>query len=494
MRRALLAGLLVALVAPLGASARTTHIYLLPNWMPKPYFARGDYLFVGAENFLPHALCHKKASFKFIDSSGKILLKTSITPKFNEVVQGEAYPVNLGAIPYNTAFGKATIKSRQHCSVGTASGKTHLTMLDVLGDRPLFTVNSVSDTLGGGVSTLKFTLDKGAAITAWVEWEFLPGNWQEIAHIQRYLSYIHAGSFNEKWRAKVGSAVPPGHYRFVTEVRALATPLDSDPLTTVKTEFSVGSELGKGQLTGAIDGQVNHAGSLIVADSGGNRLQAFDSFGAQLGTFQPGLQRPSDIAFGADDTMYVCDRSNSRVAHLAANGGFLSSFGSAGSGPGQFSAGHGPQGIAATSLNGGRLYVVDGDLPRIQAFDFAGTLKSTISGGGLNDPISVAVAGDGSLWVADPTTRKVFHFSAAGAALGSISVSSPWAVEVDPAGRVLVTDLSGKDVQVYGGTGTLITTIGNGLLDHPGGLAAWGTAGDFAVVDQTRVVHFRLPG
>lgn len=80
---------------------------------------------------------------------------------------------------------------------------------------------------------------------------------------------------------------------------------------------------------------------------------------------------------------------------------------------------------------------------------------------------ALAVAPDGSVYVADETGRLVEHFASNGALLGSWSVvpefqnnpNSPQAIAVDRAGDVYVTILLGSKIWVFNSTGQLIRTI-----------------------------------
>ena len=70
------------------------------------------------------------------------------------------------------------------------------------------------------------------------------------------------------------------------------------------------------------------------------------------------------LAVNTDDLLLVCDMSNNRVQVVTPNGEFITSFGSVGSGKGQFSL---PRGITATP--DGRVFIADYNNHRIQVFE-----------------------------------------------------------------------------------------------------------------------------
>src|SRR5262249_40185946 len=82
---------------------------------------------------------------------------------------------------------------------------------------------------------------------------------------------------------------------------------------------------------------------------------------AQRGTYN----RPTDVAWGPDGSIFVADGyNNSRVVKLAPDGTWLKEYGSYGSGDGQFNTVH------SIAAGYGHVYVADRANRRIQVFDY----------------------------------------------------------------------------------------------------------------------------
>jgi hypothetical protein len=84
------------------------------------------------------------------------------------------------------------------------------------------------------------------------------------------------------------------------------------------------------------------------------------------------FNRPTDVAWDAQGNIFIADGyGNARVAKFDKNGVFVKTWGSLGSGPGQFNTVH----SIAVDV-GGNVYVGDRGNRRIQVFDNNGTLKT----------------------------------------------------------------------------------------------------------------------
>ena len=264
---------------------------------------------------------------------------------------------------------------------------------------------------------------------------------------------------------------------------------------------------------------IDSKGNLWVADGQNSRFQIFAPDGTFLDSWgTPGRgegefdftnqdRDPSGaVAFDPAGNIYVADPGNHRVQKFDPNRLFLSSWGSEGTGPGQFLH---PYDIAIDAV--GRVYVIDDGRDDIQVFDGHGQLLATIAGPGIGegrlfDTGSLAIAPDGSVWVADWGNYRVQKFSPDGAFLLAIgepgltegTFNGPVDVAVDPQGHVFVVDTGNYRVQVFDQDGRFLTAFGSygtdaGEFATPVGIAV-DADGNLYVSDAglDRVTRFAL--
>ena len=100
------------------------------------------------------------------------------------------------------------------------------------------------------------------------------------------------------------------------------------------------------------------------------------------------FNRPSDVTWDRAGNVYVADGfgSNNRIAKFTKDGDFVKTWGSTGTGPGQFDS---IRGIVSDAA--GNLYVADAGNNRIQVFDGEGTFKSQIAG--VGSPKALCITG-----------------------------------------------------------------------------------------------------
>ena len=130
---------------------------------------------------------------------------------------------------------------------------------------------------------------------------------------------------------------------------------------------------GDGNFTSPSGVAVDSTGDVYVADSGNSRIQKFTptgsfitkwgSLGTGDGQFGATTTTTLDLAIGSSDNVIVVDPTNNRVQKFRPIGTFITKWGTAGSGNGQFTL---PSGVAISSAD--EVYVVDSGNSRVERF------------------------------------------------------------------------------------------------------------------------------
>lgn len=139
------------------------------------------------------------------------------------------------------------------------------------------------------------------------------------------------------------------------------------------------------------------------------------SFPAKPGIRDAEIQRfnrPTDIAFGPDGSIYVTDGyGNSRVVKFARDGTFLTTWGRKGAGEGEFNT---PHSIVVDRR--GRVYVGDRENYRIQIFDAGGKFLEQWKHVGA--PWGLDLTPEQELYMADGYNNRVLKLDLEGNVLG----------------------------------------------------------------------------
>ncbi len=257
---------------------------------------------------------------------------------------------------------------------------------------------------------------------------------------------------------------------------ALAPAASAAPKPVLTTFGQEGS--GDGQFSVAGGAAVNQAtGDVYVVDVGNDRVQRFDADGNYLSQFGSSGSGDGEFAFivfeagevgiavAPDGSVYVADVGNNRVQRFTAAGTYVSQFGTAGAGDGQFAS---PIGVGVDPADGDVL-VADRDNSRIQRFSAAGAYESQFDGADgdpLAAPTRVAVDGTGAIYVLEQFSR-VQKFDAAGENPApfafDVLTTAPHELAIDPANdRVLIAQWDSSfefvDVLEFDPDATLLET------------------------------------
>ena len=215
-----------------------------------------------------------------------------------------------------------------------------------------------------------------------------------------------------------------------------------------------------------------------VFSASGEKLRSFGSRGSGQGQFEG----PPGVAVDGAGNIFVADNRNHRIQKFTPEGQFLAAVGTEGSGHLQFNH---PRGIAFNASNN-KLYVTEGDHVQILNSDL--TFSSTFGklGSGRNEfhfPWGIACDKTGKVYVADHSNDRIQVFTAEGEFLrmfgkygkGSGELIHPVGVAVDSSDMVYVSDQGDHRVSMFTNEGVFVRSFGSkgnqlGQFSYPYGL------------------------
>lgn len=208
---------------------------------------------------------------------------------------------------------------------------------------------------------------------------------------------------------------------------------------------------------------VEPAQTLLVTDRARRSVVRFDAAGRLLAEWGPQLAggvvlgEPAGVA-AAGDRRYVLDRDTPRILRLDPGGRLQGVI------PLQQYGTYGLNGLAVDA--GGRLYAADTGRNRILVLGPAGQFLRELRGSGgslgpLVQPMALAFAPGGSLFVADWENARVVRFDPGLQPADAWPAGGrPFGIAVDALGRVFVPDAENRRVRVYTPRGTPLGELG----------------------------------
>ena len=237
---------------------------------------------------------------------------------------------------------------------------------------------------------------------------------------------------------------------------------------------------------------INQQGQVVVVEYGGKCVSIFNLTGEKIRSF--GSRGSGDgqfnsqhygVAIDDDGNLLVVDGQNHRIQKFSSDGRFIAAVGTRGSGQLQFSI---PIGIK-TNPQTKRVYVVDQWNNRVQVLQpnltFFFSFSSHGNGPGqLTNPWDVAFDSANNVYVADWNNGRIQVFSENGEFLRQIGrsgtgqgeLSNPAAITIDNEDKIYVTENGNHRVSVFTSDGGYLTSFGshgNGpqQFQYPRGIA-----------------------
>ena len=229
---------------------------------------------------------------------------------------------------------------------------------------------------------------------------------------------------------------------------------------------------------------VNQRGEVVVTEGDIHRVSVFSPNGKKLRSFgtrgsgQGQFKYPRGVTLDGEGNILVADIDNNRIQKFTAEGQFLAMYGG-----GAMRLKH-PTDIAFNTSNS-KVYVVDRNY-RIQVLNsdltFCNTFGNQGSDKGLfNDPWGIACDSTGKVYVADMSNHCIQVFTAEGTFVrmfgrrgkGRGELDGPFYVAVDTSGMVYVSEYNNNRVSVFTSEGQFVMSFGKRGVEFqvPHGLA-----------------------
>ena len=214
---------------------------------------------------------------------------------------------------------------------------------------------------------------------------------------------------------------------------------------------------------------------IVVSELGGNFISILTPEGEKISTFGTAgsgngqFNNLYGVAVDQDDNIYVADFNDHRVQKFTSEGNFVATVGGQGSNNLQF---YHPFGICFNKRNN-NLYVCDQSNHRIQVLSTDLTFKNSFStrgnaNGQFQNPLCAAFDDANNLYVTDRNGHRVQVFTADGRFLRTFTnkangkkLKSPYAIAIDSSNTVYVSENGPHSVSVFTSQGDYITSFGS---------------------------------
>jgi sugar lactone lactonase YvrE len=193
---------------------------------------------------------------------------------------------------------------------------------------------------------------------------------------------------------------------------------------------------------------VNSVGEIIISDILARKVLIYSQAGQYSRQVTGDLIAPCGLSVDKDDHIYICDAGTCSVTVTDKAGVVLRSFGSKGTGPGQFSGWP----FYVTIHND--LVLVSDRYGRLYEFTRTGSFNKMAYTGVVHYAGGLAVDRSGDLVVVDGPSVSVLRGDSVVGSVGESGdkpwqLSDPWGVAITKAGQIVVTDWNHHNLLVY---------------------------------------------
>ena len=186
---------------------------------------------------------------------------------------------------------------------------------------------------------------------------------------------------------------------------------------------------------------VDDNGDVYIAAYYGHSIDVFNQHGTKLRTFGSNgsgdgqFNYPSDIAVRGN-VLYVLEQNNHRIQKVTTSGQFISKFGTYGSGDGQLNT---PRGICLDQ--NGRIFVSENSGNRVSVFEPDGSFAYHITAN-LSAPWGLTFDPSGNLHVCNYVSKYVSIFTPEGRYISQYAsqVTSPAGIAIDKEGYTFIAE------------------------------------------------------
>ncbi|HKC78803.1 MAG TPA: 6-bladed beta-propeller [Nitrosopumilaceae archaeon] len=219
---------------------------------------------------------------------------------------------------------------------------------------------------------------------------------------------------------------------------------------------------------------IDSSDNIYVVDSGNSQIKKFDSTGKLLlswGSFGSGngqFRNPSGILVD-QKYVYITDTGHAQIQKFDKNGNFVLAWGTYGEIPGMF---HTP--IALAEDRNGDIFVLDSGTNKIQIFDINGKYKGELhpvltNGGNFTATNSIVFDSQNNFYVVTSDTNRILkynnnkdfinYFGSTGTEEGRFN--NPNSIAVDSNGYIYVADTNNYRIQKFDSDGTFLVSWGS---------------------------------